>query len=425
MVVWIIPQEDWWEPRRVADSERVAVKWDADFCKLPDGHRCNRGKAWRAAWSSSVRRAAFSKSQESKLLNKNLLMLKSEGSGSKLKVWTGRAGIAAVCLLITFLSFTPAARAQGTSEFTLSATSLQPQAIAPGGTSSSSITIGSVNGFGGTVNLSCQVTANQTTVNSPPVCAVSPTSVTVPATATATITSTVQTTTVGYNVTITGTGPTTTYTTPPLGLTVLAVTPQFTITVQSAMSPSSVPAGSGAEGIVTVNPINGYLSPTGGGITLSCSSITPLVTLAPVCQFAYPNGKNLVVSNSPESATLTITTFGPTVTGSAAHRRQFYALWLPIPLLGLMGVGAAVGGKRSRKAWGLLAMFVVAGSIFLLPACTNYSNGVVTTPNGVTPANTYTFSIIGIDSNGVVSSNTGTGNTGPSVSLMVTAPPKP
>jgi hypothetical protein len=62
--------------------------------------------------------------------------------------------------------------------------------------------------------------------------------------------------------------------------------------------------------------------------------------------------------------------------------------------------------------------------VFILtPACGS-SGTTTTTPNGVTPANTYTFTIIGVDANGVVSSNS-TGTTGgPSVSLTVTAPTK-
>jgi len=60
----------------------------------------------------------------------------------------------------------------------------------------------------------------------------------------------------------------------------------------------------------------------------------------------------------------------------------------------------------------------------LTPACGNSSSTSTTTPNGVTPANTYTFTIIGVDSNGVLSSNTSTTSTGPTVSLTVTAPPK-
>ncbi|HZQ95937.1 MAG TPA: hypothetical protein VFA67_13065 [Candidatus Sulfotelmatobacter sp.] len=352
-------------------------------------------------------------------------MVKFEGSASKVKFWTRLAATAAWCLLAVFLTLAPAALAQGTSEFDLSATSLDPVAIFPGGTSSSSIMVTPATGFTGTVALTCQVTATQPTTSTPG-CSVSPATVTPPATATATITSTTQTTTVGYSVTITGTGPTTTFSPPPLQLTVLAVTPQFTITIQNALAPNSVPAGSGAEGTISVNPMNGYLTPANGGITLYCSSITPLVTIAPVCSFTYPgNASSLTLGANPETATLTISTFGPVTTGAAAHPRSFYALWLSMPLLGLVGIGTLFGGKRSRKACALLAIVVVSASILLLPSCSSTTATSTTTPNGVTPANTYTFTIVGIDSDGVISSNAGTSTSAPSVSLAVTAPTKP
>jgi hypothetical protein len=354
-------------------------------------------------------------------------MVNFEASRSKLKVWNGLAVSAALCALAVSLMLAPAARAQGTSEFTLTTTSLDPVAIAPGGSSSTSIRIDPVNSFSGTVALSCQITSMQPTTSTP-VCTVSPTTVTPSATASATITTTAQTTTVGYSVTITGTGPTTSYSAPPLQLTVLAVTPQFTITVVDAVAPSSVPAGSGAEGTVSVNPINGYLTPANGGIILYCSSISPPVTIAPVCSFTYPgNASSLTLGTNPQSATLTISTFGPVTTGAATRPRNFYALWLSLPLLGLVGIGAAFGGKRSRKPLAVLAVFVLSGAFLLLPSCGSTKSTSTTTPNGVTPANTYTFTIVGIDSNGVISSNTGTGTTtsAPTVTLSVTAPPKP
>jgi hypothetical protein len=329
----------------------------------------------------------------------------------------------AFCALLgmVFMGLAPAARAQGTSEFKLSAPLIDPNAVAPGGVASIPITVGSMGGFSGSVNLTCQVTSNQTTVTSPPVCAVSPSAVKPPATATATITTTGTTTPVRYSIAITGTTATpTTYTAPSLGLTVLAVTPQFTITVESAVAPSSVPAGSGAEGTITVNPTNGYTSPS-GGITLYCSSITPLVTIAPVCSFS-PTGPSLQVSSNPATSTLTISTFGPVASRAVASPRTFYAMWLPVPLVGFLGIGAAVGGKRSRKIFGMLAIFVVTGSLLLLPACSGTNTVSNSTPNGVTPANSYTFTIVGVDANGVVSSNTGTNNAATTVSLTVTAP---
>ena len=335
-----------------------------------------------------------------------------------------RAALGIVCsLTVVVLAVSPLA-GQGTTEFTLQASNLSTDAIAPGGTASTLLTIGSVNGFSGTVDLTCQVTSSQATTSTPG-CTVSPASVTPPATATATITTTAQTTTVNYSITITGKGPTTTFTTPALTLTVLAVTPQFTITVQSAVAPSSVVAGSGAEGVISINPINGYSSPSDAsdpkksGVYLSCATITPLVTPAPVCSFSPANPS---VISAPVTSTLTISTFGPVITGAAFHPHNTYGLWLMMPLLALAGVGAATGRRRSRKAWGLLALCMFSAAILLLPACGN-TTATTSTPNGTTPANTYTFTVVGVDVNGVISSNSGTtGTSSPTVSLTVTAP---
>ena len=357
-------------------------------------------------------------------------MLKFESSPlnltkPELKFRASRASLAMFWAVIVSLTLICSASAQ---DFSLQNAPFSPDAVAPGGTSSSTIMVGALNGFTGTVDLSCQVTSNQATTSTP-VCSVSPSTVTPTSSASATITTTLQTTTVGYTITITGTAtgnPTDTHTTPAQNLSVLAVVPQFTVTVLSPIVPKSVPAGNGAEGTILINPINGYSTPlvkgNRSGITLSCATVTPLVAIPPVCSFSYPQPNGVPITGVPATATVTITTSGPQIIGNAVPPRTFYALWMPLPMLALVGIGTAVGGKRSRRACGLLALFVISGSLFLLPACTNLK---VTTSalNGITPANTYTFTVIGVDINGVVSSNTSSSNSAnPSLSLTVTAP---
>jgi hypothetical protein len=329
----------------------------------------------------------------------------------KLRFRSG-ASLLFFCLLALLLAVLPRASAQ---DFSMTAAPFNPVAVDPGEDAASIIQLAPQNGFTGSVTMSCAVTSNTAAVNFP-ACTVSPSSVKPSGGATATVTtsSTVSTTptTPGlYTITITGTSPNTTVSVP-LALSVLPVTSQFTITVATPVAPSSVPAGSGGEGTISINPINGYT----GSVTLSCSSITPLVTLPPVCSF---NPQPVPVPGPP--ATITINTAGPVITGKAAHPRGFYALWLSLPMLTLAGFGVAVGGKRSRKAWGLLALFVLSGSFLLLPACGN-SKVTTTDPNGITPPNTYSFTILGVDANGNASSNSGAAGSGLSVSLAVTAP---
>jgi hypothetical protein len=309
--------------------------------------------------------------------------------------------MAALCLLAAAMVGAPKASAV---DFTMTVNpNLSPDAVAPGGTSAATITIVTGTGFAGPITFGCTVTPSVPGTVDNPVCTVSPT--------------------VSYGIVITATDASGTVNSQSLNLTVLSVTPQFTITVQNTVAPNSVPAGSGAEGIVSVNPVNGYTNTT-GGITLYCATITPLVTIAPFCSF-NPNGPNLKLSGTTAvPSTLTISTFGATTTQCANFgSRRFYAFWFGLPMLTFVGLGAAAGGKRSRKAWGLLALFVISAGFLLMPSCSNTANRTCT-PNGVTPANTYTFTIVGVDSNGVASSNTGSG-TGSTVTLTVTAPPAP
>lgn len=77
-----------------------------------------------------------------------------------------------------------------------------------------------------------------------------------------------------------------------------------------------------------------------------------------------------------------------------------------------------MGRKRSRRVWGLLALFVLGASFLLMPACGN-NNVATTNVTGITPMNSYTFTLLGVDGNGVTSSNTGTTTAAPTVSLTV------
>jgi hypothetical protein len=356
-------------------------------------------------------------------------MLKSKSSESPCKFWTGHVILPLVCLVL----FAGALPARAATDFTLSTLALNPDAVVPGEVSSINITVApAVQGgtIAGPVSLTCTVTpVVPITSQYFPVCTVSPASLTTSGGASATITTvaptptTPGTPTIGYNITITGTDSTGSVTSQPLTLTVLSVVPQFTISVQTALQPTSVPAGSGAQGIININPSNGYT--TGSGfITLYCSTITPLVTITPVCTFSYntANGAQ-VIGSAPVTANITIQTTGNFSTGANTPSRDLpRALWLSLPLMGLVSLGTALGGRKSRKAWAFLALFILCGSLLLLFSCAKAKSSLPTvTPNGVTPANTYTFTLVGVDTNGVGSSNTGVSGS-PTVTLTVTAP---
>jgi hypothetical protein len=350
-------------------------------------------------------------------------MLRFKSLSSILRLRNPHGGVPVSLVLIVFLFLGVLPSASGQAGFSLQMTAFSGKGtVDPGGEATSSLTLGTVNSFSGTVDLSCQATSKET-ITIFPTCVVSPASVAPPASATAivnTVTNAGTATPGLYLITVTGTssGATPNTVTAQAYLTVQSVAPGFTITVQSTVVPSSVHAGSGGQGIVSVNPLNGY----SGTVTLSCGSISPLVTIPPICSFVYATGTNGVqVNGVPATATINISTFGPITTASLGRSKGFSALWLPLPLLALASVGAAAAGKRSRKAWGVLALFVLGGTLLLLPGCGSNTSTPTTTPNGLTPKNTYTFTLVGVDTSGNVSSNTGTGTTtsAPTVSLTV------
>lgn len=377
---------------------------------------------WRTAHRVCItdRRAAFGCEPESKIEKYSLLMVKSESSIVSFLLKSRRGTIAPFFLFALLIAPVRSALAQ---DFTLQMAPFSPFAMNPGAQAQSNITLNPVNGFNSSVDLTCTVTTTQ--VNAVlPTCLVSPASVTPPGSATAVVsslTSTGATATPGaYTITVTGTGSSITHTASQ-DVSVLSVTAQFTITVSNVVAPSSVPAGSGAQATISVNPISGYT----GTVTLSCSSINPVVLVPPVCTFDYPSGPGLQITGVPATVNLTINTTGPTTPHSAVSVvRGWWALWLPLPVLGLIVLGSAATGKHRGMATSLLSLLVVAGSFLLLPACGNSSNTTTTSnnPNGNTPSNTYTFTLTGVDQNGNISSNTGTNNSAATVSLTVTTP---
>jgi hypothetical protein len=96
---------------------------------------------------------------------------------------------------------------------------------------------------------------------------------------------------------------------------------------------------------------------------------------------------------------------------------MLYGLALALPALALIGAGA---GRRGRKKWlGLFLLMTLAGSILFLPAC-GQNNVMLNNPNSlITPKNTYTFTLTGVDANGEGPSNAVSTSAQASVALTV------
>ncbi|HSZ60781.1 MAG TPA: SBBP repeat-containing protein [Terriglobales bacterium] len=120
-------------------------------------------------------------------------------------------------------------------------------------------------------------------------------------------------------------------------------------------------------------------------------TISPSMVTSPTPTF---NPINVPMTGQTSgSTTLSIGTVArPVNSGSLRRRGSFYATWLPISGISLIGLGIGAGRKRRRWLMGAV-LGLVAGAILLLPSCGSNSN--VATSTGGTLAGTYIVTIEG------------------------------
>ncbi len=278
--------------------------------------------------------------------------------------------------------------------FTLSANP-SSLSVAQGSSNTSTITVNPTGGFTGTVNLAVSglpsgVTGTFTSTGA--------------TTSTLTLTASASAPTGGpTTVTVTGTSGTLAPQNATIAVTLTAPVAPGSYSLSAGTASSAViNPGASSTAAVTVTPANGYT----GSVTLTCTvTSTVTFTAAQAICSAGPNPV-LVTANetSPPTSTLTFTTQGPS--GALIRRSSmFYALWLPLPGLALLGLGAR--GSRRKKLLGFLLFGIVLASLIVLPACgssSTSSGGGGGNPG--TPAGTYTLTITGKDANGLTQSNT-------------------
>ncbi|HXJ89376.1 MAG TPA: SBBP repeat-containing protein [Candidatus Binatia bacterium] len=136
-------------------------------------------------------------------------------------------------------------------------------------------------------------------------------------------------------------------------------------------------AGATATYTVQLTPQPVYSS----SITVSCSGL-------PAAASCSPKTVSLP-TQSGASVAMAITTTARPVTSPAASlfTRHFYALWLMIPGMALVGAG---GKRRREKIVGFLTLCVMFTLVLLIPAC---SSSKSTTPVSGTPAGNYTITL--------------------------------
>lgn len=161
-----------------------------------------------------------------------------------------------------------------------------------------------------------------------------------------------------------------------------AASVDFTITANADLG--AVNPGSSSSSTITVAGENGY-SKT---VNLSCT-VSGGGTPAPTCSFSANS-----VAGGSGTSTLTVSTTGPT--GALFHRSNiFYAMFLPLSGLALIGTRFGCANSRRRKVLGFLMLYAILAALLLLPACGGGSSH--TTGGGGTPAGTYTITVTGTD----------------------------
>ena len=167
----------------------------------------------------------------------------------------------------------------------------------------------------------------------------------------------------------------------------------------SASTPAPINAGDIATILVTFTPtpLRGY------GYN---AVITPSQTTSPsMVTAATPAFSPISVTLSGTAPATTIlgiaTVARPVISGSLFRRGSFYAAWVPIGGLSLVGLG--IGVTRKRRRWlvgGVLGL--IAGIILLQPACGSSTTSNTPATAGGTLAGTYIITITGSAGTGAV-----------------------
>ncbi len=148
------------------------------------------------------------------------------------------------------------------------------------------------------------------------------------------------------------------------------------------VSPSNgsvVQAGDSAQYNISLAPSPVYSH----AIALGCTSL-PVAT---TCNFSTPS----VTLNGPGSSLLTVTTTArPVITTAASPlSNRFYAIWLAVPGLTLLGVGVG-DGKRRRRILGVMMFCALFAMILLQPSC---SKSTSVPPASGTPSGNYNITV--------------------------------
>ncbi len=268
-------------------------------------------------------------------------------------------------------------------DFTVTVTSPTTVTVAAGSPATYTISVGPINGFNSPVTLSCSgLPLGTSCVFNPPT--VTPAAAAV--TSTLMLATTAATPVATSTVTLTGTGSGTFQSLShdaPVTLTVTPPPPDFTIT-PTPLSPATIAAGASSTSTITVAALHGFNS----AVALTCS-VAPVATRGPTCAFNPTS-----VAGGSGTSTLTVSTTAATTASARYSSGLFYAMWLPIGGLALLGTGFT---SRKKKLWGFVFCCLLFSGLIILPACGGSGGGGGGGGGGQpgTPAQVYTVTVTG------------------------------
>ena len=238
------------------------------------------------------------------------------------------------------------------------------------------ISVGSQNGFSSPVDLACSGLPSGLSCSFNP-SSLTPTSGGGSVNSTLTVTTLASTSAGTYSVTITGTSGSVSHS----GSVNLTVQVVQDFSLSASPLPGPVTAGGSATSTVTLAPSGGF----NGTVTVSCSIITT-ASPAPTCSL---NPASIAVG-APVTSTLTVRTTAAHAS-AAPSRSIYYATWVPLGVLALLGTGLT---SRRKKLLGLLLFCLVFSSLLFFASCgggSSSTGGGGGTPG--TPPGTYNITV--------------------------------
>ncbi len=166
------------------------------------------------------------------------------------------------------------------------------------------------------------------------------------------------------------------------------IDPVVDFTITASTTTPQINAGDTALIQVVFSPTsnkgyNATITPSQTTSPSMVTSTTPVFSPTPV-----------TLSGSPVTTTLSIATVvRPITTGSLLHRGSFYAAWLPLGGLSLIGLGFGSSSRRRRK-WLIGTVLAILAGVILLQSGCGSSGSNITTAGG-TAAGTYIITITG------------------------------